>query len=139
MSGTCINIVPNVPKCPVPVLCRTELTEVSCPGNTGGIYRRYASVCTVPNSPFVLFKMYPLDYQLKKRENKNGVSLNLEKIYRVAFLRLILMRIRFRASDFGRVAKTNLVCAKRNRLHVPYRMRRWYSCHSFVLLVWFSS
>ena len=38
-------------------------------------------------------------------------------------LRLILMRIRFRASDFGQVAKTNLVRANRNRLRVRNRMR----------------
>ena len=29
-------------------------------------------------------------------------------------VRLILMRTRFRASDFGQVAKTNVVCANRN-------------------------
>ena len=75
-----IDVVPNLPKCPVPVfdvvqnipkfpvpvlmlyrtyrsvwyryLCRTELTEVSSTGNTGGIYRRYASLRTVPNTPW---------------------------------------------------------------------------------------
>ena len=31
--------------------CRTELTEVSGTSNTGGIYHRYASVRTVPNTP----------------------------------------------------------------------------------------
>ena len=74
-SGAGINIVPSLPKCPVPVLMlyrtyrsvrygyenlyrhrryrylfRTELTEVSGTGNTGGMYRLYASVRTVPNT-----------------------------------------------------------------------------------------
>ena len=42
------------------------------------------------------------------------------------------MRIRFRASDFGQVAKTNVVRANRNRLLVRNRMRRWCSGHLFV-------
>ena len=75
VSGTGID-VPNLPKCPVPVwksvpvpavpllmlyrsyrsvryryCCRTELTEVFGTGNTGGTYRQYASVRTVPNTP----------------------------------------------------------------------------------------
>ena len=73
-GGTCIDVVPNLPKCSVPLLMRyrayrrvryrhyrrTELTEVSGIGNTGGIYRwyasiyrRYASVRTVPNTLLV--------------------------------------------------------------------------------------
>ena len=47
-------------------------------------------------------------------------------------LRLILMRIRFRASAFGQVAKTNHLRANRNRLLVRNRMRRWCSGHLFV-------
>ena len=57
-GGTGIHVVPNLPKCPVPILmscrayrsvwylywCRTELTEVSGIGNTGGIYRWYPSI-----------------------------------------------------------------------------------------------
>ena len=46
--------------------------------------------------------------------------------------RLILMRIRFRASYFGQVAKTNVVRANRNRLLVRNRMRRWCSDDLFV-------
>ena len=43
------------------------------------------------------------------------------------------MQIRFRASDFGQVAKkNNLVCANRNRLLLRNRTRRWYSGHLFV-------
>ena len=61
----------------------------------------------------MLFKMYPLDYQLKSGEKyKQRVSLKLKKDKYSAFLRLIPMRIRFRAY-FGRVAKLNIVCAKR--------------------------
>ena len=41
--------------------------------------------------------------------------------------RLIIMGMRFRASDLGQVAKTNLVRANRNRLLV----RRWCSGHLF--------
>ena len=82
VSGTGTDVVPNLTKCPVPVLisyrtyrsvcyrysCRTELTEVSSTGSTGGIFRRYVSVRTVPNTPFCrLCKRYPLDYQLKKK------------------------------------------------------------------------
>ena len=34
--------------------CRIELSEVSGTGNTGGIYRRYASVrAVVPNTPLI--------------------------------------------------------------------------------------
>ena len=65
MSGTGIDAVPNLLKYPVSVLMsyrpyrnvrygywrRTELTKVSGTGNTGGIYRRYTSVRTVPNTP----------------------------------------------------------------------------------------
>ena len=42
------------------------------------------------------------------------------------------MQIRFRASDFGQEAKTNIVRARRNRLLVRNRMRRWCSGHLFV-------
>ena len=66
-GGTGIHVVPNLPTCPVPVLmsyrtyrsvwyrywCRTELTEVSGTSNTGGIYRRYATLRTVTNTPLI--------------------------------------------------------------------------------------
>ena len=42
-------------------------------------------------------------------------------------LRLILMRIRFRASIFGQVAKITIMRANRNRLLV----QRWCPCHLF--------
>ena len=45
------------------------------------------------------------------------------------------MRIRFRASDFGQLAKTNLVRANRNRLLVRTRMRRWCSGHLFARVI----
>ena len=41
VAGTGVDAVPNLPKCPVPVY-------------TGGIYRRYASVRTVPNTLWIL-------------------------------------------------------------------------------------
>ena len=77
-GGTGIH-VPKLPKCPVPVLmsyrsyrsvrcrywCHTELTEVSGTGNTGGIYRRYASVRTVPNKPLVFLNFL---YKNEKRQ-----------------------------------------------------------------------
>ena len=72
--GTGIDVVPTLPKCPVPVLTsyrsyrsvryrywgRTKVTEVSGTGNTGGIYRRYASVRTVFAAAVVYFRMYML-------------------------------------------------------------------------------
>ena len=62
--GTGMDVVPNLPKCPVPVSTSyrtyrsaryrywrcTELSEVSGAGNAGGIYRWYASARTVPNT-----------------------------------------------------------------------------------------
>ena len=50
-------------------------------------------------------------------------------------VRLILMRIRFRASDFRQVAKINLIRANRNRLLVRNRMRRWCSGHLFARVI----
>ena len=44
-------------------------------------------------------------------------------------VRLILMRIQFRAQDFGQIAKSNLVRENRKRLLVRNRMRRWCSGH----------
>ena len=42
------------------------------------------------------------------------------------------MRIRFRASDYGQVAKTKLVrAANRNGFLVRNRIRRWCSGHCF--------
>ena len=49
-------------------------------------------------------------------------------------LRLILMRIRFRASGFGQIAKTKFVRTNRNRLLARSRIRRWCSGHSFICL-----
>ena len=82
VSGTGIDVVPNLPKCLVPVWnfipitavpvsmsyrtyrsvryrywCRTELTEVSGTGNTGGIYHRYASVPILPHTPLASSKI----------------------------------------------------------------------------------
>ena len=97
MSGTDID-VPNLPKCPVLVI----------PAVCLGTYRNeHTLLC-------MLFKRYPLDYQLHtKVNNKNVVSLNLKEDECLAFLRLILIRVRFRVSYFGEVAKTNLhfVCS----------------------------
>ena len=59
-----------------------------------------------------------------------GLFFFFKKRCMVAF-RLILMRIRFRASDFGQISKTNLVLANRNSRLVRNRMRRWYSRHLF--------
>ena len=76
--------------------------------------------------------MYPLDYQLKSGEKyKQRVSLKLKKDKYSAFLRLIPMRIRFRAY-FGRVAKLNIVCAKRTSLceigcRDGTRVIRWFT------------
>ena len=99
VHGTSIDVVPNLPKCPVPVLmsyrsylsvryrywCRTELNEVSgtsidvpnlprCPAPVLpavwlGTYRtEHTFLC-------MLFKRYPLGYQLaKKVKNKNAES-----------------------------------------------------------------
>ena len=53
----------------------------------------------------------------------------------------LIMRFRFRASDFGQVAKTNLVVANRNRLLARNLIRivvlnsRRYSCDSAVSMV----
>ena len=55
VSGTGIDVVPNIPKCPVPVLMSYQTYRVSGTGNTGDMYRRYASVRTVPNTPLDLF------------------------------------------------------------------------------------
>ena len=73
-SGTGIHVVRNLPKCPgtgidvVPKFsyrsvryrywCGSELTEVSGTSNTGGVYRWYASVRTVPNTPLKHFVPY---------------------------------------------------------------------------------
>ena len=43
VSGTGIDVVPTLPKCPVPVIPAVY---------TASIYRRYASVRTVPNTAF---------------------------------------------------------------------------------------
>ena len=61
--------------------CRTDLTEVSGTGDTGGIYRQYIPpVClgthrTEHSLLCMLFKRCPLDYHLKKKvKNKNVES-----------------------------------------------------------------
>ena len=68
-------------------------------------------------------------------KNKSGVSLNLKKDKSIALLAVILTRMRFRASDFGQVAKTNLVSANRNGIRVQNRMRRWYSGRLFACVI----
>ena len=97
MSGTGIDIVPNLPKCPVPVIPAVY---------TGRMpryvpYRTHPSLYAVQNVPFGLSTE-------KKVNNKNVVSLNLKEDIQFAFLRLVLVRVLFRASYFGEVAKTNL-------------------------------
>ena len=48
----------------------------------------------------------PVGYQLKKRSEKKRSLLELEEDKEFAFLRLtLMMRIRFRASYFGQIAK----------------------------------
>ena len=47
-------------------------------------------------------------------------------------LRLIFIRVRFKAADFDHVAKINLVRVNRNRLLVRNQMRRWCSGRLFV-------
>ena len=49
VSGTGIDVLPNSPKCMVPVLMSYRTYRS---GITGGRYRRYASVRTVPNTLF---------------------------------------------------------------------------------------
>ena len=134
MPGTGMDVAPKLSKCPVPVLIsyrsyrsvryrywwRTQLTEVSGTGNTGGIYRRYDSVPNIPNTPF--FVCYPFDYQLKRKVKKRNAESpwTWKKTNNLHFLLVgwfYIMRIWFRAY-FGQVAKTNLVCANRNRLLV---------------------
>ena len=56
--------------------------------------------------------------------------MSLKNINNLDFFRLIPMRIRFRASDFGRVAKKTSVV--QSELHVRNRMRRWCSGHLLV-------
>ena len=46
---------------------------------------------------------------------------------RIVIRKLTLMRIRFRASDFGQVAKINIIRAKSKQVFV----RRWCSSHFF--------
>ena len=141
VSATAIDVLPNVPKYPVPVKmsyrtyrsvwsrywCRTDLTEVSGTGNTGGM-PRYVPYWT--HHFCMLFTSYPLDYQVEKKWTlKTKVSLNFKEDKQFAFLRLILTRVRFRA-----VAKTNLifVCTNWNGLLMRTRPRRRYSGHWFV-------
>ena len=118
VSGTGIDVVPNLPKCPVPVIPAVCLGTYST---------EYTQLC-------MLFKRYPLDYQLKETwKMKTDSLLQLERRQTHLFLKLIFMRIRFRASYFGQFAKTNLVCADRNKLIVGRNlMRRWCSGHLFV-------
>ena len=123
LSGTVI-VVPNLPKW---YGCRIDLTEVvryrgwctelaeqSSTGITGGMsFRTYRTEHTLF---CMLFKRYPLDYQLTKKVKikKRTVSLNLNEYQSFAFIGLILMRVRFQASlYFGEVEKTKLdfVCA----------------------------
>ena len=69
VSGNGIDVVMNLPKCPVPAI------------NTVGMYRRYASVCTVPNTPFCVVyavQKVPFGLSSEKVNNKNVVSWNLK-------------------------------------------------------------
>ena len=94
-GGAGIHIVPNVPKCPVPVFmpyrtysiiryrywCRTALIQVSGTGNNGVVRGRYASIRTVPNTPCVACCSICTHWIIigKKVKNKNGVSVNFNK------------------------------------------------------------
>ena len=154
VSGTGIDVVPNLPKYPVPVLMsywtygsvryrcwrRSELTQVSGTGYTGGIYSRYASVRPVPNAPLFVCcskgTLWIISWK-KKVNNKNASLLEFERrqIICTSLSRLVFVRVWFPASYLGEVAKTNLhfVCANWNRLLVVRnRPRRWYSGHLFV-------
>ena len=73
--------------------CRTELTEASGTGNIGGIYRRYASVRTVPNTLFFVccLKCIPLTINRKKVEKKWSLLEREKRKKEFEFLPLILM------------------------------------------------
>ena len=162
VSGTGIGVVPNLSKCPVPVLmsywtyrsvryrywCRTDLTGVSGTGidvpnlpkclvpvipavYTAGLpwylpYRTHPSLCAVQKVPSGLSNWS------RKWNIKTESPWSWKKTNNLQFFRLILMRIRFRASYFGQGTKTNLVCANRKRFVVRNRTRRRYPGRLFV-------
>ena len=155
MSGTGIDVVPYLPKCPVPALmsyrtyrsvgyryrCRTELTEVSGTGNTGGIYRGYASVRTVLNTPFFACcskgTLWIINWT-KSEKYKRGrrFSLNLkEGKKKKKILGWFLCETDSELHILVRSQKQilQLVSANRNRLLVVQnRKRRRYSRNLFV-------
>ena len=90
--GTGIDVVPNLPKFPVPVLMRTEVSEVSGTGNTGGIYRRYASVRTLPNTPLT-YGYWVLIYTVSYRpRTRYSYFLPLDQVYGGVLSRLVMRR-----------------------------------------------
>ena len=94
MSRIGVDAAPILPKCPIPVIPAVRL----------GTYR------TVHTLICILFKWYPVDCQLDKRVKIVALNLKADKLLAFLRLTLIIMKIRFRASYFGQVAKTNLVC-----------------------------
>ena len=68
MSGNSLDVVPEFPKW---YLCRTEPFKESGTGHTGGIYRLYASVRTVPTTPFTTFWLQG-EYDYYMDENTFG-------------------------------------------------------------------
>ena len=110
MSGTGINNVPNVPKCPVPADVVPNLPQCPVPVipavYTGRMpryvpYRTHHSLYAVQRVPL------GLSTPPKKGENKNGLERRQKKS---VHSRLILVRIRFRTSYFGQVTKINIAC-----------------------------
>ena len=98
MCGTGIDVLPNSPRCQFPVILAAY---------TGGMP---SSNRTEHTLACMLFKTYPLDYQLIIKVNdENLVSTNLKEDISCVSLRVILVRVRFRPSFFGEVAKKNLL------------------------------
>ena len=98
MCVTGIDVLPNSPRCQFPVILAAY---------TGGMP---SSNRTEHTLACMLFKTYPLDYQLIIKVNdENVVSMNLKEDISCVSLRVIRVRVRFRASFFGEVAKKNLL------------------------------
>ena len=81
VPGTGINVVPNLPKYPVPVLMSNRASR----SVRYRLYRRYIpAVCfgkyrTEHTLLCMLFNMYRLDYQRKKKVNNKNVVSNLKE------------------------------------------------------------
>ena len=156
MFGIGIDVVPNLPKFPVPVLvyyrtyrrirywywCRTDISEASGTGIdvVPNLLKRPAPVIPVIYSG-VMSRTYRVEHTtvqnvpfgLSTEKNAKTEGLHERGERRVICISWAdLMRVGFQGSGFGRVSKSNLVCAKPNGLHVLNRMQRWYSGHLFV-------